>query len=204
MTAFSKQVAAADAVSSAQAYMIGAGYSGYASRVRLAGHALTQIEIGENTAVNKIDKSNLEFFIDFTNSKPKDAGKHGLSLVCKHLCETRNIAEVFLFGAKGVISVLQSPPIAQNFSIIAKIYIPPEAVNDSTLLYYNTAKEKLALGIKDGSLTCSISEQDLAATSKLTLQQWIDVAVTLSGASLVLYVDGRRLRKARSACHFRV
>ncbi|MDR2344069.1 MAG: LamG domain-containing protein [Spirochaetaceae bacterium] len=156
MAAFSKQVTASGAAS-AQSYIIGAGYSGYVSRVRLADYALTQAEIGANTTENKIDKSHLEFFVDFTNSKPKDAGKHELLLACKHLCESRNIAEVFSFGSKGVISVLQSPPIAQNFSIITKIYIPLAAINDSALLCYNTATEKLTFGMNLPALKGGVS-----------------------------------------------
>ncbi|GHV17644.1 hypothetical protein FACS18949_12990 [Clostridia bacterium] len=185
---FTKEITATGAVSALQ-YTIGAGYLGYISRVRLADYALTQAEIGANTARNVIATPRLEAYIDFTSSSPKDVGKHKLILVCRHLCCSANIAEVFDFGDNGAVAPLSSPPLAVSFTVLAKIYMPPITVTDSTLVYHAGTSD-FALGIKNGRLTCVCRGQTLTAQSELPTQCWLDAAVTLSGNTLTLYADG--------------
>jgi hypothetical protein len=189
MLAASKKITASGSAS-AEAYNIGAGYTGYIRQIRLADYALTQAEIGENMLRNTIPKGRLEFLVDFSVSSPKDEGRNNLTFVPQHFCVSANIVETFTFGDSGAISPISSPPIESAFTMLAKIYLPPSVKSDAVLAYYADAGEVISFGIKEGCLCCTINAQTVVSETEIPAQRWVDVALSVSEKTVSMHIDG--------------
>lgn len=185
---------------------------GYVQEVTLAARAFTDDEVRFNQIEHVVPDGELELCADFDAFDPRDAGRHALPLQLVGHCDVVNLVPALRTGTAG--SVL-APRTTANpgafstgaFTVLAKVFPTVSPEMGDGYVFANGAlgdAQGFALGVTEQQTRpfCLIGGERFAFGATLSVNEWSDLAVSVSGAQAAFFVDGAPTGTATLAAPF--
>lgn len=175
---------------------------GYLQEVSFYARALTGGEVLKNQFSPVVQTESAELFVDFDAFIPADTGRHKLPVRLTGKCDTVNLVQSLKSARRGCAMPVGSPDIniggseLSAFTLLVKCYPAREKDSGDVCLVANGREgdaQLVELGLCRGQTTPFFRMCGQRFESRLSLAEdsWNDVAVSVSGSAVKLYVDGQ-------------
>lgn len=174
---------------------------GYLQEAAIYSKALTADEVRKNQFTPQVEVAKTEMLLDFDAFIPLDKGKNNLPIQLIAACNTVNLVYSLLCDKAGCAIPIGESPVnpggqgLQSYTILAKVFCALKKIEGDTYLFANGVlgqPETIAIGLSDNQTKpfFEIGTQRFAFDGIVKQGEWADVAVTVSGQEVKLYLNG--------------
>ncbi|MEG0273436.1 MAG: LamG domain-containing protein [Hydrogenoanaerobacterium sp.] len=174
---------------------------GYLQEAAIYSKALTADEVRKNQFTPQVEVAKTEMLLDFDAFIPLDKGKNNLPIQLIAACNTVNLVYSLLCDKAGCAIPIGESPVnpggqgLQSYTILAKVFCALKKIEGDTYLFANGVlgqPETIAIGLSDNQTKpfFEIGTQCFAFDGIVKQGEWADVAVTVSGQEVKLYLNG--------------